>query len=224
MSRILIVDDEKELVSVIKRYFSMLGYEVIVAYDGEEALAQVLKEPDIILLDVSMPKMNGYEVCQKIREMEDCPIVFLTAKSEIDEKVRGFSVGADDYVVKPFEMEELNARIEAHLRREKRVKDDKVKICFRDELTVDYENRTVQIKDRSIELAKKEFDVISELSLNPGRVLSREQLYVKIWGYDKNGNNETVTEHIRRIRMKFAEVTDYEYIKTVWGCGYRWNT
>lgn len=146
MSRILIVDDEKELVSVIKRYFSMLGYEVIVAYDGEEALAQVLKEPDIILLDVSMPKMNGYEVCQKIREMEDCPIVFLTAKSEIDEKVRGFSVGAVDYVVKPFEMEELNARIEAHLRREKRVKDDKVKICFRDELTVDYENRTVQIK------------------------------------------------------------------------------
>lgn len=223
MYKILAVDDETEIVSVIRKYFSMCGYQVLTAYTGEEALEKIKYKPDIILLDITMPGLDGLEVCAKIRDEVLCPILFLTARSEIKERVLGFETGADDYIVKPFDMEELRARVEAHIRREYRVQEKK-SVRFFGDMVVNYEKRQVKINGHEVALSKKEFDIIAELSLNAGMVLSRETLYENIWGCDKMGNNETVIEHIRKIRQKLLEFTDFEYIKTVWGCGYTWNS
>lgn len=223
MNKILAIDDEQDLLSVIKRYFSLLGYEVITACNGKEGIEKIYLNPDIILLDISMPEMDGYETCKLIRESVQCPILFLTARNELKDKVHGFEIGADDYIVKPFELEELHARIEAHIRRGYRSK-EKNSVTFRDELTIDYQLRKVEINGQEIQLSKKEYDLIAELTMNTNSVLSREQLYVKIWGYDKMGNNDTVTEHISKIRIKLSKYTDHNYIKTIWGCGYTWNS
>ncbi|MFQ9970511.1 MAG: response regulator transcription factor [Blautia sp.] len=223
MYKILTVDDESEIVLMIKKYFTMCGYEVITACSGGDAIKKLKYEPDIILLDITMPGLDGLEVCRLIRNEIQCPILLLTARTEIKERVRGFETGADDYIVKPFDMEELHARIDAHIRRENRIQKRKEMIRFYKDMIINYERRQVKINGQEITLSKKEFDIIAELSLNAGRVFSREKIYENIWGFDKNGNNETVIEHIRRIRMKLSEVSDYEYIKTVWGCGYTWN-
>ena len=196
---------------------------MITACNGKEGIEKTYLNPDIILLDVSMPDMDGYEVCKQIREQVQCPILFLTAKNELQDKIYGFETGADDYIVKPFELEELHARIEAHIRREYRSK-EKNCVTFRNELTIDYQLRKVEIKGRELQLTKKEYDLIATLSMNANSVLSREQLYVKVWGYDKMGNDETVTEHISKVRLKLSKFTDHNYIKTVWGCGYTWNS
>ena len=223
MYKILTVDDESEIVLMIKKYFTMCGYEVITACSGEDAIKKLKYEPDIILLDITMPGLDGLEVCRLIRNEIQCPILLLTARTEIKERVRGFETGADDYIIKPFDMEELHARIDAHIRRENRIQKRKEVIRFYKDMIINYERRQVKINGQEITFSKKEFDIIAELSLNAGRVFSREKIYENIWGFDKNGNNETVIEHIRRIRMKLSEVSDYEYIKTVWGCGYTWN-
>ena len=223
MYKILTVDDESEIVLMIKKYFTMCGYEVITACSGEDAIKKLKYEPDIILLDITMPGLDGLEVCRLIRNEIQCPILLLTARTEIKERVRGFETGADDYIIKPFDMEELHARIDAHIRRENRIQKRKEVIRFYKDMIINYERRQVKINGQEITLSKKEFDIIAELSLNAGRVFSREKIYENIWRFDKNGNNETVIEHIRRIRMKLSEVSDYEYIKTVWGCGYTWN-
>lgn len=224
MYKILAVDDEPEIVLMIKKYFTMCGYEVITACGGEDAIKKLKYEPDIILLDITMPGLDGLEVCRLIRSEIQCPILFLTARTEIKERVLGFETGADDYIIKPFAMEELRARIEAHIRRENRTQKRKEVVRFYRNMVINYEKRQVRIDGQEIVLSKKEFDIVAELSFNAGRVLSRERLYEKIWGFDKNGNNETVIEHIRKIRMKFSEISDYDYIKTVWGCGYTWNS
>lgn len=223
MYKILAVDDEPEIVLVIKKYFTMCGYQVMTACGGKEAMEKLKYKPDIILLDITMPGLDGLEVCRLIRNEIQCPILFLTARSEIKERILGFETGADDYIIKPFDMEELRARIEAHIRRENRVQEKSV-VRFYGDMSINYEKRQVKIGGQEIVLSKKEFDIIAELSLNAGRVLSRETLYENIWGCDKTGNNETVIEHIRRIRMKLSEMTDHEYVKTIWGCGYIWNS
>lgn len=222
MKKLLAVDDEPEILSLLQRWFRLYGYDVLTARSGQEALNLIHWEPDIILLDVMMPDMDGFDVCQKIRDQVQCPILFLTAKNERDEKVFGFSIGADDYVVKPFDMEELVARVEAHIRRDQR-KQNKQRTTFQNELTIDHAKRTVTIDDATINLTRKEYDLIEKLALNPNRVFSKEDLYTSIWGPDKNGNNNTVVEHIRKLRMKLAKHSTHDYIKTVWGCGYTWN-
>lgn len=222
MKKLLAVDDEPEILSILQRCFRLYGYNVLTARSGKEALDLIHWEPDIILLDVMMPDMDGFEVCQKIRDQVQCPILFLTAKNEHDEKIFGFSVGADDYVVKPFDMEELAARVEAHIRRDQR-KQNKQRTTFQNELTIDHAKRTVTIDGTALVLTRKEYDLIEKLALNPNRVFSKEDLYVSIWGPDKNGSNDTVVEHISKLRMKLAKHSAHEYIKTVWGCGYTWN-
>ena len=219
--RILIVDDERGIVDTMKACF-FPQYEVLTAYSGEEALKKAEKQPDLILLDINMPGINGLTVCQTIREHVACPILFLTARIESADKITGFQAGADDYIVKPFDLDELAARIAAHLRREKRWHSQST-VRFFGELAVDYSARTVTIDHEAITLSRREFDILELLSLHAGQVFDRERIYETVWGIDGDGNSDTVMEHVRKIRAKFAAHTLHSYIETVWGCGYKWN-
>ena len=219
--RILIVDDERGIVDMMKAYFSP-QYEVLTAYSGEEALKKAEKQPDLILLDINMPGINGLTVCQTIREHVACPILFLTARIESADKITGFQAGADEYIVKPFDLDELAARIAAHLRREKRWHSQST-VRFFGELAVDYSARTVTIDHEAITLSRREFDILELLSLHAGQVFDRERIYETVWGIDGDGNSDTVMEHVRKIRAKFAAHTLHSYIETDWGCGYKWN-
>ena len=219
---ILIVDDEKEIVSMLYHYFSKLGYTVYTATAENAALKEVEKNPDIILLDVHMRDIYGFTDCEKIRDYISCPIIFLTARIEDSDKIKGFSIGADDYVIKPFSVDELEARIAAHLRREKR-RNVSSKVQFDDNIVIDYSSRVVFYQNKDMTFTKKEFDIISFLSQNKGIVFDRETIYEKVWGLDGTGDNTVVTEHIRRIRAKFLSLGNTPYIETVWGCGYKWG-
>ena len=218
---ILIVDDERGIVDTMKAYFST-QYEVLTAYSGEEAIQKAEMQPDLILLDINMPRMDGLTVCQTIREHVACPILFLTARIESTDKINGFQAGADDYIVKPVDLDELAARIAAHLRREQRRHNQSI-VRFFGELAVDYSARTVTIHNEPVILSKREFDILELLSLNTGQVFDRERIYEAVWGIDGDGNSDTVMEHIRKIRAKLAAHTLHSYIETVWGCGYKWN-
>lgn len=220
-SKLLIVDDEYGIVEIIQSYFQP-QYDVLTAYSGQEALIKASYNPDLILLDINMPGMDGLTVCQQMREHITCPILFLTARIESSDKIIGFQAGADDYIVKPFDLDELGARIAAHLRREQRRQSNSV-VRFFGDLTLDYSARTVIIGDQNILLSKREFDIVELLSLNAGQVFDRERIYELVWGIDGDGNSDTIMEHIRKIRAKFAVYTSHNYIETVWGCGYRWN-
>lgn len=218
---ILIVDDERGIVDTMKAYFAP-QYEVLTAYSGEEAIQKVERQPGLILLDINMPGMDGLTVCQTIREHIACPILFLTARIESTDKINGFQAGADDYIVKPVDLDELAARIAAHLRREQRRHNQSI-VRFFGELAVDYSARTVTIHNEPVILSKREFDILELLSLNTGQVFDRERIYEAVWGIDGDGNSDTVMEHIRKIRAKLAAHTLHSYIETVWGCGYKWN-
>lgn len=219
--KILIADDETDIVVMLSQFFQGKGYRILTATNGVETLKQVENNLDIILLDINMPGMDGLEVCQRIRDYVSCPILFLTARIEDADKVKGFSVGGDDYIVKPFSLVELEARVKAHLRRETRHSFN-TQIKFIDDLTIDYAERCIFYKGNKISLAKKEFDIVELLSVNSGQVFDRERIYEKIWGYDSEGDSSVVAEHIRRIRTKIAAFTEKGYIETVWGCGYKW--
>ena len=220
-NRLLIADDEADIVTMLTSFFEGKGYEVMTAFDGTEALKQVEKRPDLILLDINMPGLNGLEVCSRIRDYIDCPILFLTAKIEDMDKVRGFSAGGDDYIVKPFSLAELEARVSAHLRRQAR---HSMETCvkFTGDLTIDFAQRSLFYGKEKIVLSKKEFDIVELLSQNPGQVFDKERIYELVWGYDSEGDSMVVAEHIPRVRTKIAVFTDRSYIETVWGCGYKW--
>ena len=220
-TKILIADDEADIVSMLRSFFESKGYHVLSATNGEETLKQAERRPDIILLDINMPGLDGLEVCKRIRDHISCPILFLTARIEDTDKVKGFAVGGDDYIVKPFSLMELEARVCAHLRREAR-HNFEAQVKFSGELTIDYSERCLFIAGKCIGLAKKEFEIVELLSQNPGQIFDKERIYEHIWGYDSEGDSSVVTEHIRRIRTKIAAYTERAYIETVWGCGYKW--
>lgn len=219
--KIMIIDDEIEILNMLKRYFSLEGYEVITADGGQAALKKLSQHPDIILLDINMPDLDGLSLCKSIRDFVSCPILFLTANIEESDKIKGFSAGGDDYIVKPFSVDELGARVAAHLRRENRSK-IRTQVLFDDLLVIDYAQRSVYFKNKEIPLLKKEFDIIEVLSQNPGQVFDKEHLYEAAWGLDGLGSNTVVAEHIRKIRAKFAAAGVKQYIETVWGVGYKW--
>ena len=219
--RILIADDEPGIVQLLKDYFEIQDYQVIEAQNGLEVLGQLNKRPDIILLDVNMPMLDGFEVCRRIRDHVSCPILFLTAKIEEADRIQGLMIGGDDYIVKPFSIDELGARVEAHLRREERKKSDGAVKIF-DRLAVHYKERCVYYEEQPISLTKTEYGLVEALSLNAGQVFSKEQLYEKVRGYDGSADCGIVMEHIRRVRSKIGKYTDHVYIETVWGVGYRW--
>lgn len=219
--RILIADDEPDITAMLTSFFTGKGYQVSAASDGESALKQAERAPDIILLDINMPGMDGLEVSRRIRDQVPCPILFLTARIEDTDKVQGFAAGGDDYIVKPFSLAELEARVQAHLRREERHRGETA-VKFSGDLTIDFAGRRLSCQGSPIALTKKEFDIIALLAQNPGQIFDRERIYERIWGYDSEGDSSVVSEHIRRIRAKIAEHADRTYIGTVWGCGYRW--
>ena len=219
--KVMIVDDEKDIVDMLRGFFEKRGYSVIGALSGAEAMEKLKAQPDIILLDINMPGMDGLEVCRRIRDAVSVPILFLTAKIEDMDKVSGFSAGGDDYIVKPFSLMELQARVQAHLRREQRRHADS-KVRFTNGVLIDYSGCTVTCGQQTIPFTKKEFEIVSFLSQNPGMVFDKERIYERIWDYDSMGESSVVAEHIRRIRAKFASAGCAECIQTVWGCGYKW--
>lgn len=226
--RVLVVDDEKLIVKGIRFSLEQDGMEVDCAYDGEEALAAAhKKEYDVVLLDVMLPKMNGFEVCQQIREFSDMPIIMLTAKGDDMDKILGLEYGADDYITKPFNILEVKARIKAIIRRndkkapeaEHKRKDESA-AEFGD-LRIDREGRRVYIRGREINLTAKEYDVLELLVFNPNKVYSREKLLNMVWGYDYPGDVRTVDVHIRRLREKIEDnPSDPKFVHTKWGVGY----
>ncbi|MDE5884059.1 MAG: response regulator transcription factor [Oscillospiraceae bacterium] len=220
MYRILVADDEPDVLSLLKDYFEINGYEVITAQNGMSVLDQIKKNPDIILLDINMPDMDGISVCREIRDYVACPILFLTARVEDCDKIKGFASGGDDYIIKPFSIDELGARVMAHIRREHRA-ESVSNVRFFGKISIDYSAKTVSVKGVKLKLAKKEFEIMELLSVNAGQVFDKERIYEKIWGYDAEGNANVVAEHIRRIRAKLAEEADH--IRTVWGIGYKWE-
>ncbi len=221
MQKILIIDDETDILRMLERYFRLNGYEVITAEGVEQALEKLAQQPNLILLDINMPGMNGITLCENVRDFVTCPILFLTANTEDKDKIRGFRAGGDDYIVKPFSIDELGARVSAHLRRESRSK-RKTQLLFDTYLVIDYDQRSVFYKKKEIAFTKKEFDIIEILSQNPGQVFDKERLYEAAWGIDGLGNNSVVAEHVSQIRAKFAAAGVRQYIETVWGVGYKW--
>lgn len=222
--RVLVVDDEKLIVKGIRFSLEQEGMEVDSAFDGEEALKMAQEnEYDIILLDIMLPKMNGLEVCQQIREFSSVPIIMLTAKGEDMDKILGLEYGADDYITKPFNILEVKARIKAIMRRANKPqpKEEKAKVVQVGDLKLDCESRRVFIGSREINLTAKEFDVLELLVFNPNKVYSRENLLNIVWGYEYPGDVRTVDVHIRRLREKIeTNPSDPKYVHTKWGVGY----
>lgn len=222
--RVLVVDDEKLIVKGIRFSLEQDGMEVTCAYDGEEAL-QYAKEQtfDIVLLDVMLPKLTGFEVCQQIREFSNVPIIMLTAKGDDMDKILGLEYGADDYITKPFNILEVKARIKAIIRRTNKNTSPKNKdmLLVSGEMRIERDNRRVSIASKEINLTAKEFDVLELLATNPNQVYSREKLLTLVWGADYPGDVRTVDVHIRRLREKIEKnSSEPKYVHTKWGVGY----
>ena len=221
--RILISDDEVDIVEMLTGFFRSKGYEVFSAYNGVETLKLAELQPDIILLDINMPKLDGIEVCKKIRDYVSCPILFLTARIEENDKVQGFSVGGDDYIVKPFAIEELLARVRALLRRisieDGNNKEHQTTVNYKD-LTIEKENRVVRRGDEVINLTKREYELLLILMENINVVMSRKDLLSKVWGYESKVETNVVDVYIRYLRNKIDRPGEKSYIQTVRGTGY----
>lgn len=221
MYKILVADDEPDVLSLLKDYFEMNGYEVITAKNGREAVENMKKCPDMVLLDVNMPDGDGLCVCRQVRDYVSCPILFLTARIEDSDKIEGFAAGGDDYIIKPFSIDELGARVAAHIRRDHRSQAHK-NVKFFGRLAIDYSAKTVMVDGEEIDFAKKEFQIIELLSLNCGQVFDKERIYEKIWGYDAKGDSSVIAEHVRRVRAKLSAHGEEYHLETVWGMGYKW--
>lgn len=220
--KILIVDDEKMMTELLSDHLQDCGYETIVANSSREAMEQLQKQPDLIILDINMPDMDGLELCKNIRNHINCPIVFVTARITEQDKINGLQYGGDDYITKPFSLNELSARIAAHLRRDERNK-CKMPILTSNDLIINLSERIVSYYDKNIPFSKREFDLIEFFVMNTNQVFDKERIYESVWGYDAEGDNNVVKEHIRKIRAKLQDVTGKDYIETIWGVGYKWK-
>lgn len=223
--KILTIDDDVNICDAIKLYLTNEGYEVICAHDGEEGLKSYKENsPDLILLDIMMPKKDGWQVCRQIRETSNVPIIMLTAKGEVFDKVLGLNLGADDYMEKPFDMKELTARIMVVLRRsQNNIKQNDFEVIKFDNLEVSLQKYELKIKGNVVEVPPKELELIYFLASNYNHVYTRDQLLNKVWGFDYLGDSRTVDVHVKRIREKLDGVSDKWTIKTVWGVGYKFE-
>lgn len=223
--RILVVDDDKNICEIIRLYLEKEGFEVIIANDGEKALEAFRgKTPSVVLLDVMMPKMDGFQVCREIRRVSSIPIMMLTAKGETFDKVLGLELGADDYMVKPFDNKELVARIKAILRRYD-PKDSTDKEIIYPNIVINLTNYELKISGETIDIPPKELELLYFLATNPNKVFTREQLLETVWGFDYFGDSRTVDVHVKRLREKLelaGENVNWQ-LKTVWGVGYKFE-
>ena len=225
MFNILVCDDDRDIVSAINIYLSAEGYKVFEAYNGFDAL-RVLEKEDIhlVLLDIMMPKKDGWQVCREIREISSKPIIMITAKGEVFDKVLGLELGADDFVVKPFDMKELSARVKAVLRRYQShsAQSDEDVIKF-DNIEISHQKYELKLCGKPVDVPPKELELLYFLASNSNRVFTRDQLLDKVWGFDYLGDSRTVDVHVKRLREKLDGVSDKWSLKTVWGVGYKFE-
>jgi DNA-binding response OmpR family regulator len=233
MPRILIAEDEEEIAMLEKDYLEVNGFIAEIVTDGRQVLERVVKESyDLMILDIMLPGMNGYDICRKVRDIIDIPILMVTAKTESIDKIRGLGLGADDYIAKPFDPAELVARVKSHLGRFQRLTQTKINdlnheekgVISVGELKIYVNSWKVYKGSEEIKLPNKEFELLKFLAMNPNIVFSKDQIFERIWGYDYIGDAATVTVHVNRIRDKIEEDTNNpRYIETIWGAGYRFN-
>ena len=220
--RILVVDDEKNICELLRLYLEKDGFEVMMAHTGRDAIDMTRSSsPSLVLLDIMMPDIDGWEACRQIREFSQVPIIMLTAKGDVFDKVMGLELGADDYIVKPFETKEVVARIRAVLRRTGG--DDDQKVVSYDKLTVNLETYELIVDGKKIDCPPKELELLFQLAKNPNRVFTRDKLLDEVWGFEYYGDSRTVDVHIKRLREKLEGVSDKWDLKTVWGVGYKFE-
>lgn len=223
--KILIVDDDENICELLRLYLEKDGFDTVVANDGEQAVDYAAKySPDLILLDIMLPKLDGWQVCREIRKTSDVPIIMLTAKGETFDKILGLELGADDYVSKPFDAKEVIARIKAVLRRtHDNDKSSQISEVRYDKLRINLTNYELEVNGVKIDTPPKELELIYHLASNPNRVYTRDQLLDEVWGFDYYGDSRTVDVHVKRLREKLENVSDEWCLKTVWGVGYKFE-
>ena len=222
--KIMIVDEDRNICELLRLYIEKEGFETAIANDGKAAVQMFDSvNPDLMLLDIMLPELDGWQVCREIRKKSQCPIIMLTAKGEVFDKVLGLELGADDYVVKPFETKEVIARINAVLRRIGKKEFSQVKEVHYENLSINLTNYELKVKGVQIDTPPKEMELIYHLASNPNRVFTRDQLLDEVWGFDYYGDSRTVDVHVKRLREKLEGVSDKWSLKTVWGVGYKFE-
>ncbi len=223
--KILVVDDDLNICELLRLYLTKEGYNVVIANDGVSAVTMFQEEsPSLVLLDIMLPKLDGWQVCREIRKFSETPIIMLTAKGEVFDRVLGLELGADDYVVKPFDTKEIVARIKAVLRRSTSSSAEEVKEVHYDKLSINLTNYELKVAGVQIDTPPKEMELIFHLAKNPNRVFTRDQLLDEVWGYDYYGDSRTVDVHVKRLREKLEGTSDKWELRTVWGVGYKFET
>lgn len=223
--KILVVDDDLNICELLRLYLEKEEYTVVIANDGASAVSTFNAEsPALVLLDIMLPKLDGWQVCREIRKFSEVPIIMLTAKGEVFDRVLGLELGADDYVVKPFDAKEVIARIKAVLRRSASSMADEVKEVHYDKLSINLTNYELRVNGAQVDTPPKEMELIFHLAKNPNRVFTRDQLLDEVWGFDYYGDSRTVDVHIKRLREKLEGVSDKWELRTVWGVGYKFET
>ena len=227
MTKILVVDDDSNICELLRLYLEKEGFHAVLAHNGESAVNAFREHnPDLILLDIMLPVMDGWQVCREIRKSSQVPIIMLTAKGEVFDKVLGLELGADDYVTKPFDAKEIVARIKAVLRRsgEKEASDDVIKEARFDKLSVNLSNYELRVDGKKVDAPPKEMELLYYLASNPNRVFTRNQLLDEVWGFDYYGDSRTIDVHVKRLREKLEGVSDKWSLQTVWSVGYKFAT
>ena len=224
-NKILIIDDDANICELLKMYLTSENYEVITALGGSEGLAMFkVHEPDLVLLDIIMPKKDGWQVCREIREISSKPIIMLTAKNELVDKILSFELGADDFITKPFDMKEICARIKAVLRRTKnQLKDTNTEIIQYDNFEISKVKYELKLKNEIVDIPPRELELLYFLATNKNKVFTRDQLLDEVWGYEYYGDTGTVDVHVKRVREKINGISNKWKIKTVWGVGYKFE-
>lgn len=224
MDKILIVDDDKNIAELLKIYLEKENFATVTAFDGKEAIALFEQEhPSLVLLDVMLPKLDGWQVCRHIRESASTPVIMLTAKGETFDKILGFDLGCDDYIVKPFDAKEVVARVRAVLRRAQPMETEKKEIIY-ENLSININNYIMKVNGAQVDTPPKELELIYHLAGHPNRVFTRNQLLDEVWGFDYYGDSRTVDVHVKRLREKLEGVSEKWALKTVWCVGYKFET
>ena len=224
-TKILVIDDDPNISDLLKIYFENEGYDVKLASDGVEGLSYFkMFEPDLVLLDIMLPKKEGWQVCREIRELSSKPVIMITAKDEVFDKVLGLELGADDFVVKPFDMKELSARVKAVLRRcQTHAHQNDEEVIKFENIEISLQKYELKLRGKSVDIPPKELELLYFLASNYNRVFTRDQLLDKVWGFDYLGDSRTVDVHVKRLREKLEGVSDKWILKTVWGVGYKFE-
>ena len=223
-TKLLVVDDDANICDMLKLYFENEGYKVKTACDGIDGVnAFKLYEPDLVLLDIMMPKKDGWQVCREIREISSKPVIMITAKGDVFDKVLGLELGADDFITKPFDMKEVSARVKAVLRRYSGHDNDDSEVIKFDNLEISLQKYELKLAGKAVDIPPKELELLYFLTSNYNRVFTRDQLLDKVWGFDYLGDSRTVDVHVKRLREKLEGVSDKWTLKTVWGVGYKFE-